>query len=359
MTDSRTARYASAILSCMLLLALAMLAGHAQEITGILAERIMLCLQTLIPSLFGCMAMADLLTASGAAQWLGKCLSPLGRLLRMPPDVFGIFLIAQLAGYPAGALLLRRAVSGGQLSDADAARLTPVCFGCGPAFAVGMTGGLLFGSAAVGWCMLLACVAANLLLALTVRVHAENMPAAMSRVQLRAADVTGAVSAAMKSLAQICGMVLLFGILLHMLDVLGCTALLVRLLQRTGLSGVTVRALIAVLCDITQLSGLCRCGLPLQILLPLTAGLLSFGGICVHWQCLALGTAGLSPLRLICMRLAAGCLSALIMRIMLPLIPIPDAAAVFSAHYVPTQTGSPLPALLIFCTGFPFLLKKD
>ena len=347
------------LVTVTLLLAFVMLAEHAQEIARVLSGRILMCLQTLIPSLFGCMALSNLLMGSGAADWLGGRLAPLCTLLRMPPAALSIFLISQIAGYPVGALLLRRAAGSGSLTEQDAARLSCVCFGCGPAFAVGLAGVQLFGSPCIGWALLLSCCTANLLLALLLKRVGSPTPPDSPCVRLRAAELTDAVSAAMRSLAQICGMVLLFGILLCLAELLGITALLVRLGEAAGVPAQTVRALTAAAADITQLAALCRCGLPAGVLLPLTAALLSFGGICVHWQCLALGVSGMSPLRLLLLRLAAALAAAAVMRMLLPLLPLSDAAAVFAHRTAVSETGSVLPALLIVCSGFPLLLPQQ
>ena len=53
------------------LLIFCLLAAHAADTAAVTADRMRLCLETLIPSLFGCMAAANLLTGTGAAAWLG------------------------------------------------------------------------------------------------------------------------------------------------------------------------------------------------------------------------------------------------------------------------------------------------
>lgn len=362
MTHIKRRMYPAALLiTASLLLLLLLLANRADAVSAVLHQRIMLCLQTLIPSLFGCMAIANLLWMTGAGTWLGCRLRYFGRLLRMPPAVCGIFSVSQLAGYPVGTLLLRRAAGNDTVSASDAAKYASCCFGGGPAFLVGLAGVQLFGSAAAGWCIFGACVLANCVLALLMKpASCDTAHAALQcNVRLAPEMLTSAVSDAMRSLMQICGMVLLFGILLLLCDLLGITALLIRLGMHCGISPQTVRALLAAGMDITQLPALLRCGLPFHILLPLSGALLSFGGICVHFQCLALGGRGLHAGRLLCMRLLAALLTFLLLRIAVRFLPLPETAAVFAQPSAALKTGSPLPALLIFCTGFPFLIKKD
>lgn len=360
MKPTAAANLCAAAAALLLFTVFALLAGNAGIFAEILRSRIVLCLQTLIPSLFGCMALTDLLTASGAAVWLGGRLRPLARLLRLPPELLTVFLVSQIAGYPVGTLLLRQMAERGRLSQEDTAALSGACFGGGPAFLVGLAGVQMFGSAAAGWLMLGACICANFCILMLVRPKSQPEPAIQDvPVRLSAECVTGAVSRTMRSLAGICGMVLLFGILMQLCEALGITALLIRLGAAAGIPAQTVRALFAAVLDITQLHRMFACGLSFRLLLAVSAALLSFGGICVHWQCLALGGGALHGGRLLGMRLIAALLTFLLTFAAAGSIPLPESAAVFAARTAVSKSGSILPSLLIFCTGFPFLIKKD
>lgn len=343
----------------LLLIVLALLAGNAAAFTELLRDRITLCLQTLIPSLFGCMALTDLLTATGAAAWLGSRMRYLARALRLSPELLTVFLVSQIAGYPVGTLLLRRMTDARRLSAEDAARLSCACFGGGPAFLVGLAGVQLFGSAAAGWLMLGACILANACILMLVRPKSLPLPQAPTiEVRLTADALTGAVSRTMRSLAGICGMVLLFGILMHLCELLGITALLVRMGGAVGIPAQTVRAVFAAVFDITQLHRLMMCGLPFRVLLSAAAALLSFGGICVQFQCMALGGGKLHGGRLLAMRLLAAAIAGAVTFLFAERIPLPETAAVFAAQTAVSKSGSIVPALLIFCTGFPIVLGQ-
>ena len=145
-------------ITALLLIVTAAAAVNADAAAEMLRLRIAYCLETLIPSLFGCMVLANMLTASGAAAWLGYQLRVPARLMRIPPELLTVFLISQTAGYPVGAMLLRQMAEQGRLHPDDAARASYACFGGGPAFLVGLAGVQLFGSAAAGGLILGACV---------------------------------------------------------------------------------------------------------------------------------------------------------------------------------------------------------
>ena len=361
MHNLKKAQLISPLLTAFLLTLTALLAANAPAAAAVISEQIALCLNTLIPSLFGCTALAVLLQSTGACAWLSSKLRILQKLLRCDAEITGIFLVSQIAGYPVGALLLNRAVRSGRLSTQHAAVRSCFCFGGGPAFLVGLAGVQLFGCPAAGWWMLAACCCSNLLLGVLLRpkqkaAHISDAPApaaAFSRDSL-----PDAVSAAMQSLARICGTVLFFGIIRLFCEWLGILPLLIRIGLLCGLPAQTTRAFFAVLTDVSQLPLLFSCGLPLHILLPLCAGFLSFGGLCVHCQCLALG-CGIKLRKLLLFRLAAAVLSACLMLPAAHFLPLSGSAAVFAQHAAISRSGSVFPSLLIFCTGFPLLIKKD
>lgn len=334
-------------ITAFLLLVTAAAAINADAAAEMLRQRILYCLETLIPSLFGCMVLANMLTESGAAAWLGYRMRFFAGLLRIPPELLTVFLISQIAGYPVGAMLLRQAAEQGKLHPADAANASCACFGGGPAFLVGLAGVQLFGSAAAGWLMLGACITVNLLLLILLRPrHSAGTAAEEPSVRLSAGTLTVSVSGAMRSLCGICGMVLFFG----------------AAMQLSGMAKLphpALRALCTVLTDITQLPLLLRCGFSYRILLAASAGLLSFGGICVHAQCIALGVSGLRFGRLLFFRLTAAFAVGLTVFLLAGLIVLPESVPAFAAQAAVSRTGSPIPALLIFCTGFPILIKKD
>ena len=334
-------------ITALLLIVTAAAAVNADAAAEMLRLRIAYCLETLIPSLFGCMVLANMLTASGAAAWLGYRLRVPARLMRIPPELLTVFLISQTAGYPVGAMLLRQMAEQGRLHPDDAARASYACFGGGPAFLVGLAGVQLFGSAAAGGLILGACVTVNLLLLIFLRPrHSAGCDADAPAVRLSAETLTGSVSGAMRSLGGICGMVLFFGAAM-------------RLSGMERIPHPLARALCTVLTDITQLPALLHCGLHFRTLLAVSAGLLAFGGICVHAQCIALGVSGLHPGRLLLFRMAAAAAVGGIVFLFAGLIALPESVPAFAPQVSVSRTGSPLPALLIFCTGFPILIKKD
>ncbi len=348
-------RLPQALAAIALLLLLLLTAHRADAAAAVISDRLRLCAETLIPSLFGCTLLADLLRESGAGQWLGGRLGLLRRALRLSSALTGIFLVSQLAGYPVGAMLLRQECERGRLSEADAAVFSCAAFGGGPAFLVGLCGVQLFGSAAAGWLLWGACFAANCAAArlLSPRSVPLHPPAP---VHFTVTMIPQAVSGTVAGMLQICGTVVLFGLAAWLCELLGIAAILVKIGALAGISAQTVRAAAAAVLDVTRLTELLHCGIRFQVLLPLTAAMLSFGGLCVQMQCLALGVRGMRPLRLLCTRLLTALLAALLTALAVPLLPLPEAAPAMAQGAEISQTGSLLPGILILLTGFPVAL---
>ena len=142
--------------TCILLLLLTVgCLVYAAPIHTALAEGVFLCLQVILPSLYAMMILTQLLIRTNAHILL---LKPLHRftqnVLRIPDVCLAIFLLSQIGGYPIGAKLLDNELQNGTLRPKQAAILSGICFGSGPAFLFGTlsaqagTSGcwLLFGS---------------------------------------------------------------------------------------------------------------------------------------------------------------------------------------------------------------------
>ncbi|MDD5948030.1 MAG: hypothetical protein PUC41_09610 [Oscillospiraceae bacterium] len=340
---------------CLALLIL--LSTCCAELAAILCQQLAYCMQYLIPSLYAGMLICQWMVSAGGLHLLQRMMSRFG----VNGALLGVYLLSQIAGYPIGALLLCKMRSDGQITGTEAKQYATVCFGAGPSFPVGLAGAQLLHSPIAGWLLFLCCLLANAVLAAVMLRKAWCTPTEYIEAPQQSVVSTLVTSAqhTLESLWQITATVLLFGVVCFVCDAVGVTYLLQRLGGCFGVSPVITKALLYTLCDITNLPKLCSAGIPYHILLPLLAACCSFGGICVHCQCLTLGEGCVSLGRLLLTRAVAALLAALICSLLLPFFPPPASMDVFANQPVVSKTGSLLPALLIFCTGFPLFSKKD
>lgn len=245
------------------------------EISAAITAAGIRCVTILIPSLYLCSVLAAFFVRSGILEYIAIPLHKCSRkFLHMDGDVLIILLFSQIAGYPVGAQLLR------QMQEKDATcrteMLLPVCFGCGPAFLTGtvcvITG---MPPAAVG-VLFLSIILPNLLLALVLawRMDLRRKESLRPMLSLHAQTFTASVESGASAMLKICSMVLVFSAVMGMAE--GVSA---KFLDAQSLPEIAASIL-----EISNITEYLRNGGSL----PMAAALLSFGGICVHLQNVAI-----------------------------------------------------------------------
>ena len=246
------------------------------------ADGVSLCLGTLIPGLFPFFVLSSLLTAS----------LPRG----------GLVAAGILGGYPVGARSAAQAYRSGQLNRTEAARMAVLCNCPGPAFLFGVAGQIFSPKQTVLlWAVYLVSVACLWIV----------MPGTLTLSPVRVHfTINDAVSGALRSMAGVCGWVILMRTML-------------AVLQRwvLWLLPLWVQAAICGALEITNGLLMLR-GVEEKLRFLLAAGMLGFGGICVTMQTLGV-TQELSMKTYFPGKLFQGCvctgLGALIMTAPLPL----------------------------------------
>lgn len=241
-------------------------------------EGIMLCGTTVIPALFPFFVLTGFLIRSGGGSLLSAGLArPMQALFGVSPQGAGAILFGLLGGYPLGAATAAELYRARQLSKSDANRLVAFCSNTGPSFFVGAVGLAVFGSVKVG--LLLYAIHAITALLTGVLLCGAKPPACRVRPKPEPAEplgsaFTGAVVSACQSMLNISAFVVFTSAVLGATGpVLGgehpALALLTGLLEMT--------------------SGVLRLkGLPASTAFWLAEGMVSFGGLCVHFQAMSI-----------------------------------------------------------------------
>ena len=308
-----------------LAMGLLLLYGSAPLRQGV-AKGLRMTVQSLIPSLFPFLVLCSFFTGSGAYLSLSKPLGPLARLFRLPACAGGVILLSLVGGYPAGAKMIRNLMEQGQLSRQQGEAMLCFCFGSGPAFAIGVVGSGVFGSARAGVLLFAAHTAASLLTGL---IFTRRLPAAPKGREAKpakppvSAAFVEAVSGSVAAMLSIGGFVMLFCGIIALLDSLSFFSLL------DGLCGGQASSLLPGLLEVT--GGCLGQQQPGVGGLLLCAFFLSFGGFCVHAQVYGvLGEYAPSYARFLLSRLVCGGIS--------------TAAVFFSLRFVPLSLPASLPA---------------
>lgn len=175
-------------------------------------EGISLCLWTVIPSLFPFFVVSSLISSNigSKSNRIGCFIS---KLFKIPAGCEIVLLTGFLGGYPIGAQSVIQAFKNGSLSKNDALRMLSFCNNVGPAFIFGMVAPL-FVSAAVGWFLWLI----TILSAVCVAMCMPGAYGTSSHIETKSIPATQLILSSAKAMANVCGWVVLFRIILAVLQ---------------------------------------------------------------------------------------------------------------------------------------------
>ena len=232
-----------------------------------------LCLRTVVPSLFPFFILSGILNSSLLGQNI-RLVRPIGRLCKIPSGSESILLLGLLAGYPVGAQLIGNAYRDGNLSRKSAARMVAFCNNAGPAFIFGILS-TMFSSRSTAWILWVIQIASAIFVGALLPSLSSETCVLMKDSKL---SITGAMDKTIKTMASVCGWIIIFRVLLGFSKM--------WFLWRLP---VTVQVLISGLLELSN--GCVR----LQevssegIRFVLASILLSAGGLCVTMQTLSVG----------------------------------------------------------------------
>ena len=172
-----------------------------------------LCLQTLIPSLFPFFVLSALVTGS----LTGISITPmrwLCRICRMPLGSESLLIVGILGGYPVGAGNIAAMYHNGNLSLKDAQRLAVFCNNAGPSFLFGILGAIF---PHMGWVWALWCIQITASI-LTGMCLSGGTTCEIVRSNSKSVSIPDAVSRAVRSMALVCGWIILFRLILTFLN---------------------------------------------------------------------------------------------------------------------------------------------
>lgn len=253
-------------------------------------DAVFLCMNVVVPSLFPFLICSQILIRGGAADLLGRWLSGLMRpLFGVPGGGALAVVLGIVSGYPIGAACIAALYQNGNCTKAEAERLLAFCNNSGPLFILGAVGVGMLESERLGVLLYAVHLSAALLTGLLFRrFGGKRCPAAVPQLPppkeaRRSADALGEVAAAVtdavRSIAKICGFVILFATVSAALPGGGITPFVYGLLEITG----GIRAIIA--------SG----AVPGTLLLAVVSFFLALSGVSVLLQTAAIVLpAGLS-----------------------------------------------------------------
>ncbi|MBQ4466020.1 MAG: hypothetical protein II916_08680 [Oscillospiraceae bacterium] len=289
------------------------------------------CLTVLIPSLYLYSLLASFLIRSGGLAALAKPFGTRGKL-------WAVVLFSQVGGYPIGAQLLHEMQKNGEISKETERNLLCICIGCGPAFLLGtVCTGLPV--ALTCWMLLSVCLPNLLLAPLFLRELPE--PAAPLVRKPFAALLTASAESAASAMLGITSMVVAFAAGMGILDGMGCLSLLPA----------SMRSAFRAALEVSSITEFLRGGGTL----PVAAGLLAFGGLCVHLQIAAICEGNVAWGKFLLCRLSASLLATGLCTIGVKWLFRDAVAASLMQERVVLTTGSIVPGVCLLAMSVMLL----
>ena len=201
-------------------------------------EGLLMWFNQVLPTLLPFVVGANLLASLGFIHFMGAIMAPvMAPIFKVPGAGAFALLTGFTSGYPMGAKAVAHLRESNQITKSEAQRLIAFSNNAGPLFVIGFVGVGLFGSARIGYLLLISHIAAALLVGLFVRFLSKERPnigdagirAAFRKYhEFRKRHYRGfgsalgtSVSNAMESMVLIGGFIVVFCVLIKALEIVG------------------------------------------------------------------------------------------------------------------------------------------
>lgn len=257
-----------------------LIALFPQDAANGAGEALLLCGNSLIPSLFPYMVCANLLTSYGIADILSR------RLNKFMRPIFGVggagalpLVMGLISGYPCGCDTVCSLYDSKAISKKEAVHLCAFTNNSGPLFIIGAVGAGLFNSREVGDIIYMVHVLSAISCGIIFGLFGREKGETVNNTFIRRETPSGAVYKAVMSVLTLCGYVIIFSVGLAILKKIQIIGLICKLLTNLGLSYSSANLLSTGLFEIT--SGIFGSK---SVNIPLICAVISFGGLSVLMQ---------------------------------------------------------------------------
>lgn len=266
------------ILGALIIWCCIILIRQQGEISFAIQSATLRCLNIIVPSLFAFMVLSSMVISSKIYTYISKPFYPITRfILAMPNQLFFIFLMGNISGFPIGAKLIRQLVEEKKISKTSAEILICSCYGGGPAFFTGAIGMTLFGDYNIGIIIFISALSANFITAMVInRIFKINCELKKETVSFNSDTIINSIISAGKSIFTICLTIIFFAVVVAIIQSRG----VFEYLKNIGLNEKQCTLIKSIL-EISNLLEIKNAGINI---LPQITAICSFGGICVLIQ---------------------------------------------------------------------------
>lgn len=281
---------------------------------------LVLCFDTIIPSLFPFFVCSGLLVYSGFCEAVSVLARPLMKpFFNVNENGSGAFILGIISGYPLGAVTACQLYESGYISKYEAERLLSFCNNSGPLFIMGAMGVCMYSSNKVGILLYMAHIMAALTSGIVFRFYKRNKHSApksvISHSEKGLSHIYSTVMQnSLNSIITICGSIVFFGVVSNL-----------------ALAHLPIEPTIkSVISGILEMTGgaksISSLNIGLATKLVLTAIIVGFAGMCVHLQVMStVSRYNLSLFPYILGKILHGILSGVYLLILLKFFPVSQA----------------------------------
>ncbi len=294
-----------------------------------------ICFYTIIPSLFPFMILSCYITKSNIISYFGKFLTPISRVIfRQPVHSISAIIMSNIGGFPVGIKMVNELYSRGQITKNQAHRLCVFCINGGPAFVITAVGVNMLKSMRAGVIIYVSLVLSSLILGIMSSFLGDKnevIDNQKAEIQQPLSCLSASVSDSLQSVLGICAWVTLFS------GISNCISSL-KLNENVYLFLISV---LEVTTGCVNIAG--------KMHLSVMAGIIGFGGICVHCQVLSyIKSIGMKYTHFLVSRILGGALSALISYLLFMAFPVETDVFVNLGSVASADFSVSVPAFFVF-----------
>ncbi len=320
---------------------------HSDIILKNVSTSVKSCLEVIIPSMYGFMIISSFLISSGIYRFLAIPLKPVAKyIFGIPQELFSIFLISCIAGYPVGIKMIYQLYEDNKISKSTADYMSCFCFCSGFAFILGTVSSKLFSDSKIGFIIFSSIVIGNILTAILMRVilnyREKSEFKKQSEISVSAKILTDSVKSSAESMFLICAMIVGFSVIISMIE-------------NFNFGNETIKKILFSFFEISKISDLPKENFSL---IPIITSLLSFGGICVFIQIIALTNGKLNSLLFLFSRLISAILSGIVCKFIIMKTDICISTASFTNYKLYNEEYSIIPSIALFIMSI-ILIKNS
>lgn len=340
-------RLKNLVIGTVTVLYMVLLIVFVKDIGEAVSNSLKVCFEVIIPSLYAFMTASGFVVSSNLYIVLSKPFGFVSRyIFRIPPEYFSVFLIGSVGGYPVGAKLLSELYGEGKIDKETAEQMLPYCYLAGPAFICGIAGIRLFSSVKIGMIIFAAIISANLIIAVICGLGrpVPTKKHIAAKLDLSSENLIRSVGSGAKGMFSICAIIVFFSTIICILDKSGILTYISQgFADVTGMKYSDASAAVRSVIEISNISSLSRGN---YSLIPLTASLLSFGGLCVLMQVNGFLQGRLSSKRFYFFRILATVISYLLCKLYVEVFD-PNIVPTIASAGAAVRQNSPIPTLFL------------